>query len=109
MKKIITSLAAVAALLSGFAALPASAQEDGCANMGYLAEVIMQQRQSGMTMSDMVARAEASGEENPQILDLTRAIIIDAYSRPQYGSPEYQENAISEFRNAVELACYQNM
>lgn len=109
MKKITNPLALAAALASGLAAAPARAQAlDMCQELGTLAETIMGHRQNGATMSDMMQRLEAV-DVLPVFKEMGRAVIMDAFSEPQYRSPGYQAQAIRDFRNAVELTCYQNM
>ena len=102
--KTIAKAAALAAIIST-AAAPVLA-EDVCAALGTLAGGIMQQRQNGAAMSEMMARAASATDAPQPLLDLTRALIIGAFNQPQWGSPENKAEAVTKFRNQVELECY---
>lgn len=67
----------------------------------YLSEVahrVMEVRQAGYPMADLVEAAEQDGA-------LAKALVIEAYKRNQYSSNEYKENAANEFSNEVYMQC----
>ena len=77
-------------------------QQAPCADWGSLAEIIMEQRQSGASMSGLMSIVEGM-----DAADLVRAMIRDAYNRPRYMTREMQVMEIQDFRNAIEALCYQ--
>lgn len=77
-----------------------------CPTLGLLAESVMEARQEQVPMSELLDLLTA-GSSDPIVLGLTRAIIMDAYSRPGFGSPANQQRAIAAFRVDVEFACYE--
>jgi hypothetical protein len=96
MKKLLMTLA-LGAVLAG----PAAA----CEGFGQLAEELMIARQMGVPMSRVMEVAEAGwGDED---VDLLRQMVVMAYEVPRYATDEYQRRAVADYRNEVELACYQ--
>jgi len=88
-----------------FAGLPSTllAQEGeeavaSCASFGDLAVTIMTGRQNGVALSTMMEIAAGN--------DIVRSIILSAYDKPRYSTPSVQNETIQDFRNDVELACY---
>lgn len=75
-----------------------------CVSSGELAATIMENRQSGIVMSRMMDIADNVAV--PAVGALTRELVLQAYSVPQYSSQSYRINAVAEFRNQVEYACY---
>lgn len=84
---------------------PAAAQTT-CATLGKTAETVMSARQSGMAMSAMMGYVDKTAPDEDSEA-LMRAMIIDAYNTPRYASPINRTNAAVDFRNAVELMCYE--
>jgi len=82
----------------------ASAQEDPCGTMGEMAEKIMAIRQMGGNMSDLMGPMLAL-EDGPE-RDIAIAMVKDAYAQPRYNLPDFQQQAINDFRNGVEALCY---
>lgn len=76
-----------------------------CEGFGRLAEELMVARQMGVPMSRVMEVAEAAwGDED---VNLLRQMVVLAYEVPRYATDEYQRRAIEDYRNEVELACYQ--
>jgi len=91
-----TSITAIALTI----AAPAYAEENNCAAYGGLAETVMSLRQKGVPMS---AQMGISG-----VSKTVEWIIMEAYKKPRYNSEELKQNTIADFRNDVELFCYES-
>ena len=79
----------------------AVAQEDMtpaefCPEVGRLAEKLMELRQGGVLLSEVLPLLSAESQD----------IAILAYEQPAYRTREVQLETIRDFRNAAELACY---
>ena len=83
-------------------------EADPCASIGGFAEILMEKRQEGIAMSDLM-KMVASAEGPQQLINIARKMVISAYEQPKYGSPEYKANAVKSFRNEWELKCYKEM
>lgn len=83
------------------------AQADPCAEMGEMGQIIMQVRQMGGNMSDLIGPLSAQPES--AVRDIAIAMVKDAYSQPRYNTPEFQQNATRDFSNGVESLCYSKM
>lgn len=77
---------------------------DVCSSLGNIAESIMIKRQQGVKLSEMM-KIINSLPVNP-ITEVTRFIVIGVYKKPRYLTETFQNQAIANFRNKVELACY---
>lgn len=75
-----------------------SSSEDPCVTISRLAEKIMENRQAGIAMTDMMKIADSN--------ELIRQMIIAAYEEPRFSSDKHQRNAVMDFRNQIELVCY---
>lgn len=80
------------------AASPLTAETDVCAQAGSLAAKIMEARQVGVPVSAVISIFED---------DNMTAIILAAYQTPRFSSDEYQQRAIADFRNEIEVICYE--
>ncbi len=76
-----------------------------CPTVGLLATTIMEARQANAPMSELLDILTVQTTD-PNAIALTEAIIMDAYSRPGFGSPANQQRSIDEFRVDMEFACY---
>jgi hypothetical protein len=94
-----TIFAAVLALAVSTSALAQSRQNEICRQIGQAASVTMEARQAGVAMSSIM--------ENAGNTDILKKIVIDAYAIPRFGSSEFRDRAVEEFRNKWELACFQ--
>ena len=77
---------------------PAQAQPADCALVGDVAQSIMEERQSGVPMSDAM---RVAGDN-----EALRAMVVAAYSYPRFSSDSYRKEAATDFRNEIELICY---
>ena len=73
-----------------------------CLSMAEMAENIMRQRQNGAPLREMIAIA--ASDEGP-VADLAIAIVEDAYNQPQFSTPEFRDQAVSEFGVAIFGMC----
>lgn len=73
-------------------ATPAAAQESPCAMMGMMAKEIMAIRQMSDLMGTMLAL-----EDGPE-RNIAIAMVKDAYAQPRYTLPDFQQQAINDFR-----------
>jgi hypothetical protein len=90
MKKLIT----IAALTIACATASASTI---CQTVGKLAYTMMDARQAGLSLTELLAM--------PSRTPLGRTILLDAYESPRFHTEEMQERAKVDFRNKWELAC----
>jgi len=72
-------------------------KQERCANVAQLAETVMQQRQRGASMRELMSRVPDN--------DVARRIIMAAYEEPRYNTREYQQNEIRDFENKYFLEC----
>jgi hypothetical protein len=105
MKTIVSVLTAAA--LAVTAAAPAKSQsriapetEAFCLQLGEMAGVIMDLRQSGSVMSDVIAPAPS------EIRDLAISVAVAAFQHPRYSTFANQQQAIRDFRSEQEADCY---
>ncbi len=96
--------AAIAALAL-FAASPAKADDDVCTAVGEMSQSILEARYAGVPLSKAIATANVA-TEGP-IRDYIRAVVMDAYKQPAYTSRDFQRQAVLDFRNTWEVACYE--
>jgi hypothetical protein len=86
---------------------PALAQEDQsrCQVIEDIARTVMRARQSNQSMSRVmqIAREEFPGAER-----LVEAIIMGAYEKPAYSTPENQEREISDYANYWARLCFES-
>lgn len=78
---------------------------DACASIGGFAERLMEKRQQGIAMSDLM-KLVASSEGPQHLKNQARQMVIAAYERPQYSIDANKADAIQRFRNEWELRCY---
>lgn len=96
MKKLVLALA-----LSALLTLTAQAEEKPkhvCESIGDLAEVIMQKRQGGADLTEILGLAG----DNAAI----RGMVLSAYEEANYNSQQYKNKAIRDFKERFVLACY---
>lgn len=91
-------------LLCAAATSNAATREEVCPEIANLAMTIMTARQLGIPMENLMQAADQDVEQVYE--DLAKAMIMEAYSAPRYSSEEFQQQAITEFGNAVSVACY---
>lgn len=98
MNRIVLTLALVAAMAPAAAA---ATPEEVCPQIGEMAATIMQARQVGVIMSTAMATVPDN-----LLHDLAIDLVKKAYAVPQYSVDENRAQAVTEFRNDTELACY---
>jgi hypothetical protein len=91
------TLTLILALAFTTPALAQSAAET-CPSLGELAESIMEARQSGASVSDMMAVAEGN--------EFVEGLVLTAFESPRYATPEFRIREIENFRNSIEALCY---
>lgn len=74
-----------------------------CKSSASAAKSIMSSRQRGAAMTEMMDKVVRPAE--PFIRDIIKAFVIDAYSRPRFDTPEFQQKAILDFENHAYLSC----
>lgn len=84
-----------AALVMAGLAWQANAEPASCESVGLLAKTVMEARQSGVAMQDVMQGAN----------ELTRQLLIAAYEQPPYVSAGAKQRAITNFQNDVYLEC----
>lgn len=99
MKKI---LPLICLIFSGLSL--ADESHDPCLQYSGLAEQIMKARQSEVPMAKIISTFKEWGGTSAQ-KDLVRELVIDAYEKPAYRTPENQNHEVVEFQNKVYLAC----
>lgn len=74
-----------------------------CKSSAGAAKAIMGSRQRGAAMTEMMDKVVRPAE--PFIKDVIKAFVMDAYSRPRFDTPEFQQKAILDFENYAYLSC----
>jgi len=88
------------ALTAFIMATPAMAEPltaETCKNLGNLAEVIMEKRQEGFTLSQMMEISDVPA---------VQAMVIGAFQAPFMTYDENKADSIRQFRELYELACF---
>lgn len=99
----------IAACLS-LATLPAMAEEettyyDVCLALGYLANQVMEARQIGVPVDQALG---VLNEEDEVLLGIMQEIVLNAYQVPRFSGEDYQQRAITEYKNEVIVTCLTN-
>lgn len=92
-------------MYSGIAS--AETKDETCKAIDLFAMTVMTNRQNGVPMSSMysvVAKIEAP----ESVKNLMKIIIDEAYKQPRFETEEYQNKAITDFRDTMFLSCQQN-
>lgn len=95
IKSIATSLLA---LTMSYSALATDNIDGKCETIEFMAEKIMESRQSGVSMTKMMS-IEGGGA-------LARTLVMIAYKENRWSTPENQAKAITKFKNKAALECY---
>lgn len=74
-----------------------------CKSTAGAANAIMSSRQKGVAMTEMMDKVVGTAE--PAIKDIIKAFVIDAYNKPRFDTPEYQQKSILDFENYAYLTC----
>ena len=101
MKKTIFALSLMTAAVIGCAPANAgfSTPHKRCTVISNFAETIMDARQKGVPIKDLM---EKSGDNQ-----ITAGIIRQAYDAPLWGSSEFKKQAVTEFSNDWYKSCMQ--
>lgn len=88
---------------------PASAQltDRTCSLLSKLAEKIMERRQDGDTMREVMEMIEPHRDSIPTEYGIARQMIIQAYQQDQWGSQAAKQRATAEFGNDWARQCFQ--
>jgi len=71
-----------------------------CRSFADFAEVLMQGRQSGVSMTTAMGEGES---------ELISQLVVRAYEKPRYSTAEMQRKEVEDFKNDVYLECVKNM
>lgn len=106
MRGLITAAALALTLITPGTASPLTQAElDGCTDMGRIAAAIMEERQNGRPLSDIIALTTGRDYAQP-VIDLVQGLAVIAYQSPRYRGDQAQQEAIQDFRNMVESECF---
>lgn len=94
MKKLLSILSLSLLATTAIAAPPT---KEDCSAISQLAEVIMQSRQAGIDAEQMMK----VGNSDP----IATQLVIAAFKEPKFSTPDFQQEAISEFKSEVYLDC----
>lgn len=72
-----------------------------CEKVAEYARTVMRARQQGVRMVD--AMPSETVDKNTKTA--MEAIVMAAYEQPRFASAEYQQKAVTDFENAIFLAC----
>lgn len=102
MRIFANSITIAAVLITGSAYAQKADRHPGdpCKNLGELAWRIMNMRQTGKPLHELMEQSSLS--KNP----LLKEIIIKAYERPAYPDGPGKTQAETDFRNDIEVLCY---
>jgi len=103
MKKIVLTALLLSISVQSYATEPNNPDKD-CVIYSDLAYKIMQRRQAGAPMSEMLRIAAGDGK-HPAVSQVVRAVVIDAYKQTRYSTAEVQEDTAADFRDDVLSAC----
>jgi hypothetical protein len=79
-----------------------AADIQACGAIGKLAKSIMERRQEGVSMNDMM---QAGQNVDESIRTITKRIVIAAYELPRYSTQEVIDRTVSDFENEIYLEC----
>ena len=88
-----------------------SAQEQGldegaCAAVARTAGTLMKARQAGVPIAKML---EPLSERSAGIREAMTEMVIAAYEKPRFNSPEFVQRSIEDFANDQHLACLKSI
>lgn len=99
MKRLLVSV--VAFCLGGAAAAQSKESIDSCRSYSEAARTVMENRQAGTKMAELMDwAANNKGHE-----EISKYMVIAAYKKPAYRTPENQERTIINFENDMFLEC----
>lgn len=91
-------------LFCAYLATPTIAADkaDECEEMDAMAESVMNARQAGVPMSKLY---KIGVKGNDYASNIYKMIVDGAYKETRFSSPEYQEKAVTDYRNLIFQAC----
>ena len=104
--KVLTAV--MLALLCIVQVAKAQTVQDFCEATGKMAEVVMKSRQSGMLVSDLMRYVDEYFADS-EIEGAAREMIVEAFKIPRVSEIDAQADIVLEFRNRIELTCYQHI
>jgi len=81
-----------------------NAENKNCNSMAEFAKTIMQLRQGGAPINEVMNFIE-SAEDKPEVYKVMKSITIMAYDTPRYSTPSIKEKTINEFYNTIYVNC----
>jgi hypothetical protein len=94
MKKLLTATMLTLSLTSW----AQSKTDERCSELAEFSQTVMEARQRGIDMQRLIQLSQGN--------ELAIRIIIEAYDVPRYRTSEYQQNAVTEFANKIQVTCY---
>lgn len=73
-----------------------------CELVEKLASMIMQKRQEGVSMSELMTGSLGEGE-------LSKILIVEAYQKPRFTTAKNQQAMTVDFANMTAAACYRRL
>ena len=105
MKNVITAVIVVSAFIgmTNVALAQTASKEQVCETVEKVAKGIMNNRQSGVPLTDMmkVMNSPSAGKFG----GLAKTLTIMAYEKPRYSSKEMQQKSVVDFANDAMLIC----
>lgn len=100
----IKAVVLIAAMLGSPAYAQSAVSVELCSAVGNLAENIMTARQARIPLADILLVVDVT---DPDIRELARAIVFTAYKQPVMSFNNTKAQTIDNFRNTVEISCYE--
>lgn len=82
----------------------ANEADSRCRNMGEIAKSIMERRQNGEPISNLIDIANKSSPD-ADVVKFMKKIVIEAYDMPLFTAEPFKERTINEFSNKYEVEC----
>ncbi|MBW9113170.1 hypothetical protein JNB88_05845 [Rhizobium cauense] len=96
-----------AIFLVGIPAYAVSSTET-CSAVGETAKSVMDARQKNTDMSKLMEIMDRTGDGDEGTQEFYRKIVILAYKRPAWHTQKLRDEAVAQFSNDIQLACFQN-
>lgn len=103
--KLFAAGVALAVCSSAFGASVSTEDRKACAVTSSLGKTVMEARQAGMPMSELMDLF--SKPDRADDGELSRALVEWAFEEPRYSTEAAKERVIRDFENEVYRACYQ--
>lgn len=105
MKKIILAGITTCFFWTNIAFAKTESNLETCKTFEAMAEIIMNARQNGASMSGLYAKDYGSKDKN----EITRGLIKEAYEVPRFNSNISKKNAVLDFKNEKFRLCIKNL